>query len=1102
MSRSLLTARLKIGDHHAHRFLIAPASLPRLHRPGFTLNVICLVLSFLLLSFLAPHAQAAPQPVGISVDSSSQTWLLWNNPDSSVALTKINPDGSVAATQAYAAISGWGCTAVAAGTSTPHLLWQRASNGQASVWTLDANGAFSASSPGYGPAGGYTAQALTVDGDSQSRLLLKQGANNLFSVWTLAGSSYSSSTPAYGPYATGSLTWDARALAGGSDSLTRLLLVRSDGAAAVWTLNSSGFQSSSSAFAQPSGYSCLGLAVGGDNLTRLLWANTSGGGVGIWTLSSSGGSVSSSTPLLGPPAGYVAVGMAAGLDNLVRLLWSDGQGDAQVWTIAAGGTYTVKIYPSLSTLAVSPASVTGGSSATATVTLTNPAPVGGVTVALSSSSTSASVPASVLVAAGSTAGTFTVTTTAVSAAATATVTATFSGISKTATLTVNPASTLVLSSVTLGQYGIVAGTIGSGTVTFTGASSVATTVTCSSNDPSLSVPASLNLPANQNSIQLSYTANDVFYPTVANVSVSYNGQTQTTQITVQPAIQLTASATGNDANGNGKISLFWTGVANATGYNIYRQSTSGGAFSRIASNVNTQDTGPILMPTYVYTNTGLANGNSYAYYVVAVISGGYEKGTSNADTDTPDPTGIPWDTGNAANIVAAVQAEAAAAVIPDPEDPDQTPEPVGTLMIASPDGVVYMGNLPDGSAAQAFPAAGYYDATSNQINYSDGTSGVGSPDAMSIPYSGAQSSSLSPNATIGATPLQATPPTGITRQIQSQPGLAGMAATVALPNALDPTVVNLAYNGSGFDQKGKPHNYNSVGDIYTGGHIVYPASVVAAAMSKHLKLGGAFANIDAGLQLTEYPVANSAWQPLTLGTANQNILLGGAGGNPVTNLYKIFITGQVLMEFETPAISRIKSKHILMHYTQPYTSDSNLYGNFSITLKRQTGGKDSQGNPVYSGNPLNETSVTLFYTGGSAVYWKKVPYDPAHPEYGNNNFVIKRTNSIAQTLNPVAATPGIPPVYTGAPVANGPGLGFYMDGSYILGGAWGVNDTNGVVLLYPGTGYESWTDSNTVTSLAGSYPLDTRYIKWNASNPYFYEPNLNMRTSLGNLPGF
>jgi len=350
--------RLKIGNTMPTYFSSARPS-----RLGLsTFSVICLLFCILLAGHAPALAQSAPQPVSLAVDSTRQTWLLWNNPDGSTALTNINPDGSLASTQPPSSgpIAGWNCTAVAAGPGTPRLLWQHAADGQASVWTLDASGAVTTSTPGYGPYSGWTAQGLSLNGDSQARLLFKHGPSDQFAVWTLAGSSYASSTPGYGPLSSGGLLWDAKAIAGGSDSLTRLLLVRGDGAAAVWTLDSSGYVGSSSAFAQPAGYSCRDVAVGGDNLTRLLWVNTSSGGAGVWTLTS-GGVFGSSTPLLGPPAGYTAVGMAAGPDNVVRLLWSDGVGDAQVWTVAADGTYTSATYsttPSLTAAATGANKVT------------------------------------------------------------------------------------------------------------------------------------------------------------------------------------------------------------------------------------------------------------------------------------------------------------------------------------------------------------------------------------------------------------------------------------------------------------------------------------------------------------------------------------------------------------------------------------------------------------------------------------------------------------------------------------------------------------------------------------------------------------------------
>ncbi len=97
----------------------------------------------------------------------------------------------------------------------------------------------------------------------------------------------------------------------------------------------------------------------------------------------------------------------------------------------------------LSSVAVNPTSVTGGSSSTGTVTLSAPAPSYGVTLNLSSSATpatAATVPASVTVAAGATSATFTVSTSAVTASTPVTITASYGGVTKTAALTVTPPS--------------------------------------------------------------------------------------------------------------------------------------------------------------------------------------------------------------------------------------------------------------------------------------------------------------------------------------------------------------------------------------------------------------------------------------------------------------------------------------------------------------------------------------------------------------------------------------------------------------------------------------------------------------------------------------
>lgn len=93
---------------------------------------------------------------------------------------------------------------------------------------------------------------------------------------------------------------------------------------------------------------------------------------------------------------------------------------------------------SLSSVTLSPSTVTGGSTATGTVRLSAAAPSGGFAVALSSSSGTATVPASVTVPAGATTATFPITTSAVTSSTAVTVTASAGGVVRTTTLTVTP----------------------------------------------------------------------------------------------------------------------------------------------------------------------------------------------------------------------------------------------------------------------------------------------------------------------------------------------------------------------------------------------------------------------------------------------------------------------------------------------------------------------------------------------------------------------------------------------------------------------------------------------------------------------------------------
>jgi hypothetical protein len=100
---------------------------------------------------------------------------------------------------------------------------------------------------------------------------------------------------------------------------------------------------------------------------------------------------------------------------------------------------TVPAPASLTAVTVNPTAVVGGNASTGTATLSSGAPSGGAVVSLVSSNTGvATVPVSVTVAAGVTSAAFGVTTAAVATSTGVTISATYSGVTRTATLAVNP----------------------------------------------------------------------------------------------------------------------------------------------------------------------------------------------------------------------------------------------------------------------------------------------------------------------------------------------------------------------------------------------------------------------------------------------------------------------------------------------------------------------------------------------------------------------------------------------------------------------------------------------------------------------------------------
>ncbi|HXB68574.1 MAG TPA: SBBP repeat-containing protein [Candidatus Acidoferrales bacterium] len=207
---------------------------------------------------------------------------------------------------------------------------------------------------------------------------------------------------------------------------------------------------------------------------------------------------------------------------------------------------------SLSSLAVSPVSVTGGAASQGTVTLTGAAPAGGAVVTLTNNNTSAAtVPGSVMVAAGATSATFTVSTVSVTAVTSATVGGAFGGVSHNAVMLISPATaTAALSSLAVSPASVAGGAASQGTVTLTGAAPAGGfTATLSSSQAAATVPASVTVAQGATSATFAIATSSVTTSTPVTITASATGSvTRTAALTVTPpaaqGTTLTVTATG------------------------------------------------------------------------------------------------------------------------------------------------------------------------------------------------------------------------------------------------------------------------------------------------------------------------------------------------------------------------------------------------------------------------------------------------------------------------------------------------------------------------------------------------------------------------------
>jgi hypothetical protein len=242
---------------------------------------------------------------------------------------------------------------------------------------------------------------------------------------------------------------------------------------------------------------------------------------------------------------------------------------------------------SLSSLTVNPASVQGGSPSVGTVALTAAAPAGGATVSLMSNNTAVSVPASVIVSQGSSA-TFPIGTSTVSSSTVATVTATYSGVTKTASLTLTAAPPPpTLQGVTVTPSSVMGGSPSQAVVILTGpAPAGGFPVAVSSSSTSAAVPASgtVTVQPGSNTADFTVTTSPVTASTPVTITASAGGISRTATLTLTPAAQ-TASLTVTASGRSGvRVTSTPAGINVASGSSMSASFNTGTSITLTVSN--------------------------------------------------------------------------------------------------------------------------------------------------------------------------------------------------------------------------------------------------------------------------------------------------------------------------------------------------------------------------------------------------------------------------------------------------------------------------------------------------------------------------------------
>jgi trimeric autotransporter adhesin len=341
-------------------------------------------------------------------------------------------------------------------------------------------------------------------------------------------------------------------------------------------------------------------------------------------------SLLSNNPLLTVPATItVAPGNTSSTFNATAAATIPGNQSATITGAWNGGSSTATInlvtQGLVSGVACSPTSLGQSGVSTCTVTLAQAAPAGGWGLALASNKLALTVPASVTVAAGATMATFSATAAAIILTnRSATVTATLGGSSQTATINLlapGLVSGVACSPTSLGQSAVSTCTVTLGQTAPLGGLGV----TLASNNPSLTVPASVSVLAGATTGTFSATAAaSIASSQSATVTATVSGSSQTATVNLSAPVLVSSVACnpavlgpGGSSNCNLNLTQAFPGIslvhATSCGPQTFPRSTctipATGSGNLVV--VGWQTGGGVYAPVTVSSVTDNA-GNTYA----------------------------------------------------------------------------------------------------------------------------------------------------------------------------------------------------------------------------------------------------------------------------------------------------------------------------------------------------------------------------------------------------------------------------------------------------------------------------------------------------------